>query len=140
MYLLYTEVFSADSKTRHFNRAVDQVRADSRALELLGSGQKIRAFGEPTSNKWARARPIASTLRKDRSGAEHLLMHFNVEGSERSGVVNLHMVKKPDQEEFKYKYLTLNVKGHPVLYLENADADKKTKVKPGFSLFGARWK
>lgn len=59
IYLLYSEVFSADSKTRHFNRAVDQVRRDDRALELLGSGHKIRAFGEPTSNKWARARPIA---------------------------------------------------------------------------------
>lgn len=59
IYLLYSEVFAADSKTRHFNRAVDQVRGDARALELLGSGEKIRAFGEPTSNKWARARPIA---------------------------------------------------------------------------------
>lgn len=59
MYLLYSEVFSADSKTRHFNSAVDQIRGDARALEILGSGHKIRAFGEPTSNKWARARPIA---------------------------------------------------------------------------------
>ena len=139
MYLLYTEVFSTDSKTRHFNRAVDRIRADAQALELLGSGHKIRAFGEPTSNKWARARPIASTLRKDRSGTEHFLMHFNVEGSERSGVVNLHMVKKPEQTEFEYKHLTLNVKGHPVLYLENADA-KLAKPKSGFTLFGARWR
>lgn len=139
MYLLYTEVFSADSKTRHFNRAVDRIRGDPRALELLGSGHKIRAFGEPTSSKWARARPIASTLRKDRAGAEHLLMHFNVEGSERAGVVNLHMVKKPDQTEFTYKYLTLNVRGQSVLYLENADAEK-VKTKPGLSLFGARWR
>ena len=58
-YLLYKEVFASDSKTRHFNRAVDRIRADPRALELLGSGQTIRAFGEPTANKWARARPIA---------------------------------------------------------------------------------
>lgn len=58
-YFLYTEVFASDSKTRQFNRAVDQVRADPRALELLGSGQTIRAFGEPTANKWARARPLA---------------------------------------------------------------------------------
>jgi len=139
IYLLYIEVFSADSKTRHFNRAVDRIRGDARALELLGSGHKIRAFGEPTSSKWARARPIASTLRKDRTGAEHLLMHFNVEGSERAGVVHLHMIKRPDQAEFKYKYLTLNVKGQSVLYLENADAEK-AKVKPGLSLFGARWR
>ena len=66
-------------------------------------------------------------------------MHFNVEGSERAGVVNLHMVKKPEQTEFEYKYLALNVKRHPVLYLENADA-KLAKPKSGFTLFGARWR
>lgn len=66
-------------------------------------------------------------------------MHFNVEGSERAGVVNLHMIKGPDQTEFKYKYLALNVRGQSVLYLENMDAEK-AKEKPGFSLFGARWR
>lgn len=58
-YVLYTEVFSLDSKTTHFNRAVDQVRADPRCNELLGAGNSISAYGEPTFNKWARARPIA---------------------------------------------------------------------------------
>ena len=58
-YYLYTDVFASDSKTRHFNRAVDRIRADPRALDLLGSGQTIRAFGEPTSSKWSRNRPIA---------------------------------------------------------------------------------
>ena len=58
-YFLYTEVFASDSKTRIFNRAVDRVRADPQALELLGSREKIRAFGEPTSNKWSRNRPLA---------------------------------------------------------------------------------
>ena len=58
IYILYTEVFSSDSKTRHFNRAVDRVRVDIRALELLGSGHKIRAFGERTWNRWILSRPI----------------------------------------------------------------------------------
>ena len=58
-YFLYTEVFASDSKTRIFNRAVDRVRADPQALELLGSREKIRAFGEPTSNKWSRNRLLA---------------------------------------------------------------------------------
>jgi len=58
-YLMYTEVFSLDSKTAHFNRAVDQVKEDSRCTELLGNSKKITAYGEPTSNKWRRARPIA---------------------------------------------------------------------------------
>ncbi len=58
-YFLYIDVFSSDSKTRHFNRAVDRIRAEPRALDLLGSGQTIRAFGEPTASKWSRNRPIA---------------------------------------------------------------------------------
>ncbi len=57
--MLYSEVFSPDSKTTHFNRAVDRIRADPRCLELLGEGKKITAFGEETNNKWRRARPIA---------------------------------------------------------------------------------
>jgi import inner membrane translocase subunit TIM21 len=58
-YVMYTEVFSPDSKTSHFNRAVNQVRNDPRCTELLGNSKKITAYGEPTWNKWARARPIA---------------------------------------------------------------------------------
>jgi mitochondrial import inner membrane translocase subunit TIM21 len=58
-YFMYTEVFSLDSKTSHFNRAFDQLRKDSRCTKLLGDSKKITAYGEPTWNKWRRARPIA---------------------------------------------------------------------------------
>ena len=58
-YVLYSEVFSPDSKTTYFNRAVDRIRTDRRCLELLGDGKKITAFGEETHNKWRRARPLA---------------------------------------------------------------------------------
>jgi len=61
-YLLYTEVFSLDSKTYHFNKAVDQVKADSRCIDILGDSKKISAYGEPTSSRWAMARPIAYAL------------------------------------------------------------------------------
>jgi hypothetical protein len=35
------------------------VKKDPRCIELLGSRKKIIAYGEPTWNKWRRARPIA---------------------------------------------------------------------------------
>jgi import inner membrane translocase subunit TIM21 len=57
--VLYSEVFSPDSKTTYFNRAADRIRADPRCVELLGDGKKITAYGEATHNKWRRARPIA---------------------------------------------------------------------------------
>ncbi|MCJ1434570.1 mitochondrial import inner membrane translocase subunit tim21 [Xylographa pallens] len=138
-YLLYTDVFAADSRTSIFNRAVDEVRASPRAQEALGPTNKIRAYGEPTWNRWARSRPIASTIRKDGNGREHLLMHFNVDGPLGTGVVNVHMIKNSATSEYDYKYLTLDVKGQATIYLKNTDAEKKPKA-PGFRLFGAQWR
>lgn len=34
-----------------------------------------------------------------------------MEGSSRSGVVSLHLVKHPGETEFNYKYLVLEVEG-----------------------------
>lgn len=138
-YFLYKEVFSSDSKTVQFNRAVDRIRSDSRVKEALGSGHKIRAFGEPTWNRWARVRPIASNTYKDPQGTEHFMMHFNAEGSSRRGIVNLHTSKTPGQSEWVYKYLALDVKGQPRIILENSD------VTPGkqpsrFKFLGTQWR
>ncbi|KAH8748908.1 TIM21-domain-containing protein [Hyaloscypha sp. PMI_1271] len=139
-YFMYTEVFSLDSKTSHFNRAFDRVRKDSRCTELLGNSKKITAYGEPTWNKWRRARPIASTIRKDQYGTEHLIMHFNVEGPLDKGVVNMHMMKKPSDSEFLYKYLALDVRGHQRIYLENADTTPDSTAKNKTKLFGVSWR
>jgi import inner membrane translocase subunit TIM21 len=58
-YLLYTDVFSTDSKTAIFNRATDELKADSRVVDLLGPSKEIRAFGEASWSRWARNRTIA---------------------------------------------------------------------------------
>ncbi|KAK0118294.1 mitochondrial import inner membrane translocase subunit tim21 [Cadophora gregata] len=143
-YVMYTEVFSLDSKTVHFNKAVNKVKKDARCTDLLGDSKKITAYGEPTWNKWARARPIASTTRKDQYGREHLIMHFNVEGPLNKGVVNLHKVKPSTESEsggeYVYKYLTLDVKGHQRIYLENADAALDSPAKSKGKLFGISWR
>ncbi|KAF1987442.1 TIM21-domain-containing protein [Aulographum hederae CBS 113979] len=136
--LLYLEVFSTDSKTSHFNRAVGRVRSDDQCQQVLGDGKKIRAFGEASWNKWTRNRPIASRTEKDKIGNEHLYLHFNVEGPLNSGVVNLHMVRRPSEHEYEYRYLSLDVKNHQRIYLENADAEKGDKRATG-KLFGVRW-
>lgn len=58
-YLLWTDVFSPNSKTVQFNRAIDKIKKDERCLELFGDAKKILAHGEETNNKWQRARPLA---------------------------------------------------------------------------------
>ncbi|KAI9795061.1 MAG: mitochondrial import inner membrane translocase subunit tim21 [Peltula sp. TS41687] len=139
--LLYLEVFSSESKTSHFNRAVDRVKKDPRCIEVLGDRKMIKAYGEPTYSRWAKARPIASTVSKDQAGTEHLAMRFNVEGPKNKGVVSLQMTKRVDQKEFQYQYLALDVKNYPRIYLENADAVARgnaSKKDGGMKLFGFR--
>ncbi|OCK85982.1 TIM21-domain-containing protein [Lepidopterella palustris CBS 459.81] len=136
--LLYTEVFSSDSKTSHFNRATDRIKRDRRCIELLGDSKKIKAYGEPSWSRWARNRVIASKTETDRWGTEHLHMHFYVEGPLNQGVVNIHMTKKPSQDEFEYQVLAVDIKGHQRIYLENADA-KKDSGKGPTKMFGVRW-
>lgn len=92
---LYLDVFSPNSKTRLFNKAVERIKEDPRCTALLGDSKQIKAYGESTWNKWARNRPIAcvsidrwdwivgltlnrTTEEKDRSGREHLKMRFHV--------------------------------------------------------------
>lgn len=137
--LLYTDVFSPDSTTAHFNHAVDTLRAHPKAVEALGGpGPDIRAYGEASWNKWRRNRPIASRTETDKMGTERLYMHFNVSGSKADGVVQLHMLRRQDESHFHYGSLTLDVPGHEKVWLENAEADKKGKAAPG-KFFGVRW-
>ncbi|KAI9171131.1 Mitochondrial import inner membrane translocase subunit TIM21 [Paramyrothecium foliicola] len=139
-YFLWTDVFSPDSKTALFNRAVDKIKKDPRCLELLGDAKKITAHGDETFNKWRRARPLAATERVDPQGNHHLLMHFFVDGPANNGVAHLHMIKYRGQDDYEYKYLFVDVKGHPKIYLENADSSQSGSGKDGFRLFGVKWK
>lgn len=61
-YLLWGDVFSPDSKTAHFNRAVDRIKSDPRCTSLLGPAKELLAHGDETYNKWRRARPIQYAL------------------------------------------------------------------------------
>lgn len=138
-YLLYTELFAPDSSTIQFNAAVSRIKASPECRALLGSSSQIKAYGEPTSNKWARARPLAYSNEVDRFGTTHFRMHFNVEGSGQMGVVNVHMTRPRDADRLEYQLLTLNVKGHETVFLENKEAEKGVKGKVG-KIFGVQWR
>ncbi|KXJ95631.1 import inner membrane translocase subunit tim-21 [Microdochium bolleyi] len=137
-YFLFTDVFSPESKTAYFNRAVDRIKKDGDCIGLLGDPKTITAHGEETANKWRRARPIASTQKIDPQGNEHLQMHFYVHGALNSGTVSVHLTRRPNHHEFEYKYFFVDVKGHQRIYLENADAKSSSGDKK-FKLFGVSW-
>jgi mitochondrial import inner membrane translocase subunit TIM21 len=137
-YFLYQELFAPDSKTVQFNHAADRIKADPQCRELLGPSRKIVAYGEPTSSKWARARPLAYNSEVDRLGTTHFRMHFNVTGPKARGVVNVHMTKPKDESRLEYTLLSLNVLGHEVVYLENKET-QGVKGKVG-KMFGVQWR
>ncbi|KAI8962175.1 mitochondrial import inner membrane translocase subunit TIM21 [Daldinia sp. FL1419] len=139
-YFLYTDVFSPDSKTAYFNRAVDRIKKDSECVRLLGESKKIVAHGEETMNKWRRARPISSTLNTDAKGNQHLILHFYVEGPLNNGVVNVHLVKYVNREDFEYKYFCIDIRGHPRIYLENSDTKPPSEETKNFKMFGVSWR
>lgn len=116
------------------------MKSDSRCIELLGRpASKIKAYGEPTSNKWARARPLAYITEVDKFGTTHFRMHFHVEGTEAQGVVNVYMTKRKEERELTYELLSLNVPGQPVVYLENKADQAGVKAKVG-KMFGVQWR
>ncbi|PLB48103.1 putative import inner membrane translocase subunit tim21 mitochondrial precursor [Aspergillus steynii IBT 23096] len=137
-YLLYTEVFSPNSRTWQYEKAVERILNDTRCTDLLGDRREIRAFGENTSSRWARNRPIASSVEKDRLGREHLKMNFHVEGPRNAGVVFVHMIKPHDQHDWQYQLLALDVNGHSRIVLEQAP--EKPGVGKALKLLGIQWR
>lgn len=57
--LFYLEVLSPNSKTWQFETAVGRIKDDPQCIKLLGDRREIKAYGEQTSNRWARTKPIA---------------------------------------------------------------------------------
>lgn len=111
MYFLYNAVFSSESKTAHFNRAFEDIKASLDARELLGPAKQLRAYGEPSWNRWTRNRPIASTVTRDASGKEQMNLRFYVEGPDSKGTVHIRMARKSSKDAFEYETFMLTVPG-----------------------------
>jgi import inner membrane translocase subunit TIM21 len=136
-YFLFTDVLSPSSKTAHFNRAVSRIRASPQITALLGPAGEISAHGEASWSRWARNRFITSESETDRWGTEHVRMRFYVEGPKGMGTVHVHLTKRPSRDEWEYRLLAVDVKGHQRVVLESAEEKEGRKAAP--KIFGARW-
>ena len=60
-YLMWADVFSPESKTNQFNRAVRRIKKDQRCLDALGPARKLVAHGDSawSSLRRPRERPVA---------------------------------------------------------------------------------
>ncbi|GAQ43327.1 mitochondrial import inner membrane translocase subunit Tim21 [Aspergillus niger] len=129
-YLLFTEVFSPNSKTWQFEKAVERIKDDARCTDLLGDRREIKAYGE---NTWSR-----TSVYQDRLGREHLKMNFHVEGPLNSGTVFVHMMKPLNEHHWEYQLLALEVPGHSRVVLE--EAREKPGVGQALKIFGIKWR
>ena len=77
----------------------------------------------------------------DKFGITRFRMHFNVEGTETGvkGVVNVQMTKPKDGDRLEYDVLSLSVKGHERMYLENKAAERGIKGQAA-KMFGVQWR
>ncbi|GAM40224.1 hypothetical protein TCE0_038f12404 [Talaromyces pinophilus] len=138
--LLYTDVFSPNSKTWQFEKAVSRIKEDPRCTALLGNSKEIKAYGEPTGNRWTRNRPIATSMQKDTLGREHMRINFHVEGPLNEGIVHVHMIKPLDEPNFQYRLLAVDVKGHPRIILEQSSDEALGGKKTPLKILGINWR
>lgn len=131
-YLLFSDVFSPNSKTSNFNRAVNRIKASARCLVLLGPADSIVAYGESPWSSFARARmagpaPTSQVTKDEKTGITTLRMRFLMTGKKAEGWVTLQMEKGPEDMEYEYVVLALDVAGHQRVYLEGGSASSRTK-------------
>jgi mitochondrial import inner membrane translocase subunit TIM21 len=144
--LLYHELFAPDSPTIQFNAAVARIKSSPECRALLGPSSQIAAFqaiptGKPMTNTWGKARTLASSTDVDQYGTTHFRMRFNVEGTDKGvmGVVHMHMTKPRDGDRLEYEVLSLSVKGHETIYLENKAASRGLRGQAA-KMFGVQWR
>lgn len=143
LYLVFKELFSPSGQTPTFNRVVNLIQKDEKALKLLGYSEeeikkgkiKLKAYGDVPQDRWTRDRPIRATQYTAKDGSERLIMRFFVESKYSVGVVRVEAVEQNVVAQ-KFNYVTLDVKGYPRYYLIGAAPHTSSFMHP-MSLFGS---
>lgn len=122
---------------------MSRIKASDACVEALGPANTMIFYGESIRSSFRRARvheptPIARTYKDERTGVESLKMQFLVKGEKAEGWVTMHLEKQPDERDFMWVLLALDVKGNQRIYMEGKDqgAVKKGSTK----LFGVNWR
>ena len=111
-----------------------------RKLEQVDSKPANCEFGK---ERWIGERTpayafLCEPLRRVRV-EEGLTSGSQVEGPHAKGTVNVHMVRPSQASSYEYKTLSLEVPGHPTVYVRNADAEKEKGKSRGLKFLGIEW-
>lgn len=105
-----TTLLLPSSEIQLQNKAESMISMNPECQSALGT--KLAFYGESSSNRWSRNRPVAVTRGVDQYGVEHLWMRFYVMGSTKvEGTVQAELLRPKDAYSFDFKYLTVQVAG-----------------------------
>jgi import inner membrane translocase subunit TIM21 len=140
---MFEDVFSPNSKTSYFNRAVTKIKASPECVDVLGPVEKMTFYGESVRSSFRRARineptPIARLSKDKTTGIETQKMQFLVKGDKAEGWVTMHLEKTPDEREFRWVLLALDVQGRQRIYIEGRDQVGLRKAST--KLLGINWR
>jgi len=115
-WFLFEDVFSPNSKTSYFNRAVKRIKASPECIEALGPANQMVFYGESVRSSFRRARiaeptPTARVTKDERTGVEEISMRFLVGGEKAEGWCVMRLQKAPGELEYEWVTLALDVEG-----------------------------
>ncbi|KAM7283397.1 hypothetical protein ISCGN_000506 [Ixodes scapularis] len=106
-YAIFRELFSGHSPNSVYSRALERCRADPRVTAAVG--EPVQGHGETTTR--GRRRHV-SHMEYLKDGINHMRMKFYIKGPHKSGTVHLE-VKENTSKDFEYRYLFVDLDGHP---------------------------
>lgn len=79
--LVFSELFLPSGDTKTFNKALNIIEKDPNVQKIFGlePGQRLKAHGDVSADKWVRQRPPRATKIMGQDGVERLFMRFAVE-------------------------------------------------------------
>ncbi|KAF6070349.1 TIM21 family protein [Candida albicans] len=140
--LILSELFLPSGDTRTFNKAVKLIEKNEQAQKALNfqSGQRLKAYGIVSADKWVRNRPVQSVKTKRKDGKDHLIMKFQVESDNgKYGVVSLEQIDN-SMWNTEFEYISLDVPGFKRIYIIEPPKNQLIpKIGGGSGFLGLNW-
>ncbi|KAK7208454.1 TIM21-domain-containing protein [Myxozyma melibiosi] len=129
-YYFVTTLLLPSSDIQLQNKAESLISAHPECQAALGS--KLSFYGESSSNRWSRNRPVATSRGIDQYGVEHLWMRFYTMGDQKvEGTVQAELLRPKDGYSFDFKYLTVQVGDKRIAVIEDPALVKKQRKASG---------
>ncbi|KAK9450199.1 TIM21-domain-containing protein [Limtongia smithiae] len=129
-YYFVTTIVLPSGEIQLQNKAENLIEKNEECKEYLGN--KLWFYGEPSQNRWASNRMVATQRGVDQYGVEHLWMRFYVQGDlEIEGVATAELLRPQGAYNFDFKFLTVQVGNRRIAVIEDPAFSKARKRVAG---------